>query len=200
MFDSQLLPNLLYLTLVAGLWLAALALVSPGTGILEGLAVLALAAAGLGTVLVPINAWAVLPIAIGLGLFAYSVWGRGRAIWLLASAVVLTVGSAFLFVTESGGPAVNLWLSLAATVLSVGFFWVVVRTTMEAQRAAPTHDPTRVLAMVGEVRTPIDPVGSVYVGGELWTATADSQIPVGSHVRVVDREGLTLVVKPELDS
>lgn len=79
-------------------------------------------------------------------------------LWLLASAIVLTVGSAVLFETDGGGPAVNLWLALLTTLLTVG---------------------------------------SVYVGGELWTAIANSQIPAGRSVRVVDREGLTLVVEPE---
>src|SRR3990172_4896955 len=48
MFDSTLLPNLLYLLLVGGLWLAALAVVTPGSGGYELLALLALATGGAG--------------------------------------------------------------------------------------------------------------------------------------------------------
>jgi hypothetical protein len=44
LFDSPLFPNLIYLSLMAGLWFAALAIVSPGTGALELLALVALAA------------------------------------------------------------------------------------------------------------------------------------------------------------
>lgn len=200
MLESPLLPNLLYLVLVAGLWLAALSIVSPGTGIYEGLAILLLVIAGLGTILVPINAWALLPIGVGLALFAFSVWGRRPVAWLLASAIVLAIGSAFLFETETGGPAVNLWLALATSALTAGFFWLVVRTTLDAHRAAPTHDPSSVLAKIGEVRTAIDPIGSVYVGGELWTATAVSDIPAGRSVRIVGREGLILTVEPEAEA
>ncbi len=197
MLDSPLLPNLLYLVLVAGLWLVALAIVTPGTGILEGLAILALVAAGLGTLLVPVNGWALLPIALGMALFIISVWRAHRGIWLLGSAIVLAIGSAFLFQTEAGGPAVNLWVALATSALSAGFFWLVVRTTMEALRSAPTHDLTKVVGQVGELRTAIDPTGSAYIAGELWTVTARGEVPVGSKVKVVGREGLILVVEPE---
>lgn len=200
MLDSPLLPNLLYLVLVAGLWLAALSIVTPGTGVYEGLTFLALGAAGLGTLAVPINGWAVLPIALGMLLFGFSVWRNRQGFWLLASAVALTVGSAFLFETEAGGPAVNLWLALFTSALTAGYFWLVVRTTMDAYQAVPTHDPSRVVGQIGEVRTAIDPIGSAYVNGELWTATAKNEIPPGSSVRVVDREGLMLVVEPERQS
>ncbi len=196
MLESALIPNLLYLVLVAGLWLAAFSIVSPGTGIYEGMAILLLVVAGLGTIVVPINGWALIPIALGLGLFAFAVWGKRPAAWLPAAAIVLAIGSAFLFETESGGPAVNLWLALVSSALTAGFFWLVARTSLDAHRAAPTHDPSSVLAKVGEVRTAIDPIGSVYVGGELWTATAESEIPPGRNVRIVGRQGLVLMVEP----
>lgn len=200
MLDSTLIPNLLYLVLVAGLWFAALSIVTPGTGFYEALTILALVAAGLGTMIVPMNAWALIPIALGLALFGVSIWRSRDSYWVVVAAIVLTVGSAFLFQREGGGPAVNPWLALLTTLLTVGFFWLVVRTSLAAHRAAPTHDPSRVLGQIGEVRTAIDPIGSAYVGGELWTATSSATIPVGSSVRVVDREGLIIVVEPEPQS
>ena len=63
MLDSPLIPNLLYLALVVGTWLAALALLNPGTGIIEVLAALALGVAGVGMIL--------FPITLLLGVFAY---------------------------------------------------------------------------------------------------------------------------------
>jgi membrane-bound serine protease (ClpP class) len=68
---------------------------------------------------------------------------------------------------------------------------------MEALRSAPTHDLTKVVGQVGELRTAIDPTGSAYIAGELWTVTARGEVPVGSKVKVVGREGLILVVEPE---
>jgi membrane-bound ClpP family serine protease len=50
---------------------------------------------------------------------------------------------------------------------------------------------------MGEVRQPLSPIGSVYAGGEEWTArTADERLlKRGTRVRVVSQEGLTLIVE-----
>jgi membrane-bound serine protease (ClpP class) len=51
---------------------------------------------------------------------------------------------------------------------------------------------------LGEVRRPLTPVGSVYAGGEEWTArTVDERtLERGTPVRVVKLDGLTLIVEP----
>lgn len=51
--------------------------------------------------------------------------------------------------------------------------------------------------MVGESGTAVTalaPAGLVRVHGELWKARSDQQVPQGTRVRVVDIEGLTLLV------
>ena len=51
---------------------------------------------------------------------------------------------------------------------------------------------------VGEVRKPLAPIGSVYAGGEEWTARTADEKPLdrGTPVRILRQEGLTLVVEP----
>ena len=48
------------------------------------------------------------------------------------------------------------------------------------------------------MRRPLTPIGSVYAGGEEWTARTADERPLerGTPVRVVRQEGLTLVVEP----
>src|SRR3989304_1717815 len=69
LLNSPMLPNILYLLFVLGLWTLALAIVSPGTGVLEVVAVFGLGAAAVGTAVVPMNAWALIPIVLGVGSF-----------------------------------------------------------------------------------------------------------------------------------
>ncbi|NMC85494.1 MAG: NfeD family protein, partial [Anaerolineaceae bacterium] len=38
--------------------------------------------------------------------------------------------------------------------------------------------------------------GTVYVGGEEWSARSDEMIAAGSSVKVINREGLVLIVEP----
>ncbi len=193
--ESPLLINLLYLSLVAGFWLAAWAIVTPGTGVLEGLAIAVLVLAGLGMTIVPINTWAFGLLAIGIVLFLLSVWRKWTGVWLGLSALAFSLGSVFLFRPTGGGPGVHPLLAAVVSLLTVGFFWLSLSKALEAYRASLAHNLEFVLGKVGEVRTAIDPIGSVYVSGELWSATADESIPVGAAVRVTGREGLTLVVE-----
>jgi membrane-bound ClpP family serine protease len=58
------------------------------------------------------------------------------------------------------------------------------------------------LGALGQVRSPLSPVGSVIAAGEEWTArTADGQsLARGTNIRVIKVEGLTLTVEPDASS
>jgi membrane protein implicated in regulation of membrane protease activity len=46
------------------------------------------------------------------------------------------------------------------------------------------------------VITACRPLGQVRVDGEIWAARCESGADIGTAVRVEDRDGLTLVVRP----
>lgn len=193
--ETALFVNLLYLSLVAGVWLTAWAIVTPGTGVLEGLAITALVLAGLGMTVVPINAWALGLLAAGMVLFVLSVWRKWTGVWLGLSALTLSLGSVFLFRLAGGGAAVHPLLAIVVSLLTVGFFWLSLSKALEAYRIKLAHDLETIIGQLGKVKTVINPIGSVYVAGELWTASAEKTIPVGTRVRIKKRDGLTLVVE-----
>ncbi|MES0339343.1 MAG: NfeD family protein [Anaerolineales bacterium] len=193
--DSPLFPSLLYLLLVAGIWLTALAVVNPGTGALELLALAALGGVALGTIYVPFTAWALIVLVLGGVLFIASLRLPRPEIWLSLSALALSVGSVFLFQPVGGGVAVHPLIALSVSLLTLGYFWWAIRSAINAQRARPTMDPDRVIGKIAEVRTELNPVGSVYALGELWTARSEVRVKAGKRVKVVDREGLMLLVE-----
>jgi membrane-bound serine protease (ClpP class) len=197
--DTQLMPNLIYLLLMAGVWLAAMALASPGTGLLEVAAIAVLVAAGIGTLRLPIALWALLIIALGAAAFGAALRTRRAQIWLVFSALLLSTGSAFLFGMQAGRPTVHPLLAATVSVMTVGFFRLAVGRGILSQRVRPQHDPDAVLGQVGEARTTLDPLGSVYVGGELWSARCEAPVAAGAAVRVRGREGLVLIVEPVRD-
>ena len=194
--ESEILPNVLCVVLVIGLWLSALAAVTPGTGVLEVTGLTALGIAGAGTLTVPFNPWAFLPLAAGIAFLVLSLLRREEAIWLGLSAVTLSLGSAYLYQAPSGGPAVHPLLAGVVSLSTVGFFWIAIRRSLAAHRARRAHDPLAVMGQVGEVRTPLDPIGSVYVAGELWSARSQRPLDVGASVRVQGKDGLILEVEP----
>ena len=195
--EAPWLPNLFYLCLVVGLWTTALALVSPGTGLLEALALLLLAGAAVGMFTRSVIPLAFIPLVLGAGSFVMSLVQRQRAgVWLLASAILISLGSIFLFEDAEGGPAVQPVLAIVMSVLTVVFFWVGVRRGLEAQRAALTVAASTVVGQIGETRSPVHRSGEVYVGGEMWSASSEQPIPQGRRVRVRRLDGLVVEVEP----
>ena len=194
-------PNIAYLLLAGGVVCAVLALLSPGTGVLEIVAVFALALAGVSIYNLPFNLWALVILLIGAVLFVFSlrpVTGRKPKAWylLVGAILALVVGSAFVFRNPTGWqPAVNPWLAASVSVLSAVFFWIATRKTLEARLARPAHDLGGLIGAIGEAKSRIHEEGSIQVGGELWSAHSVRPIPNGARVRVTAREGFILEVE-----
>jgi membrane-bound serine protease (ClpP class) len=189
-------PNVAYLLLVAGFVLGILALFSPGTGILEIGALFALAIAGFGIVNLDINVWALALLILSILPFALSLRKKRNWLFLLLSIAALIIGSVFVFRGPEGGPAVHPLLVVVTSILAFTILWIVGSKGIEAISRQPNFDLDRLVGMEGEARTDIHREGSAYVHGEEWSARSDQTIWMGSRLRVVGREGLTLLVEP----
>jgi membrane-bound serine protease (ClpP class) len=195
--DFLLDPNVAYLVLLAGIVLSLLAIVSPGTGLLEVGAFFGLALAGYAVYNLNINFWAIIVIMLSIVPFLLAVRTPKREYLLALSLLGLVVGSIFLFARDNGLPAVNPILAIVASVLLTAFIWVAVQKSLQAAMARPSHDLQGLIGQHGEARTVVHDDGSVQVNGELWSARSDHLIPAGSHIRVVNREGFILLVEKD---
>ena len=88
----------------------------------------------------------------------------------------------------------GLVLVIGAAVVEVGeyFFWAHLSRRRRIQMGAETLIGARA-ELVSECR----PLGQVRVQGELWRARCELGASPGETVRIVGREGLTLLVEPE---
>lgn len=188
-------PNVAYLFLLAGVLMAMLALATPGTGLLEAGALISLTLAGYGIYNLSFHWWALVLILLSVVPFVYSLQKPKRELYLALSIIVLIVGSIFLFPSQTGGPAVNLLVAFIASVLVAGFLWIAVGKSLQAARSRPAHDLDALIGQIGEAKTRIHDDGSVQVGSELWSARSAKPIRAGSSVRVLRREGFTLIVE-----
>ena len=196
MLEQVLDPNVAYLLLVGGLLLAILALFSPGTGLLELGALFALTLAGFGIVNLLVNFWALILLVVSVLAFGAALRFQRHWIFLVMALLALIAGSIFLFRSGDGSPALNPILAVVTSVMALGILWVVFTKGIEAISRQPAHDLADLVGKVGEARTNIREEGTVYIAGEEWTARSTRLILLGSKVRVVARDGLTLIVEP----
>lgn len=187
-------PNVAYLMLVAGFLLAVLALFSPGTGILEIGALFLLVLAGYSIATQPINWWALAVLVLGVFPFLLALRRSGRWWYLLISIAALVIGSVFLIRPQNGVMALNPWLAAITSAASTGLLWLIGRRGIEALRI-PKATQDDVIGQFGESRTDVHMEGTVYVGGEEWSARSSQFIPAGCRVKVLRREGLSVIVE-----
>ena len=118
--------------------------------------------------------------------------------------VCLALGAAALY-TDSGSPTapvveVGLPTIVAVVATTAAFMGAVAVVAIRSRRlqASPGTVGTAVPSgTLGEVRDPLAPLGTVYAGGEEWSARAadERSLQRGTPVRVVRQDGLTLIVE-----
>lgn len=189
-------PNISYLILVGGFLLAILAMFSPGTGVMEIGAVVAILFAGYFVATLPVNWWALVILIVGVFPFLIAVRKSKNLIFLVVSIAAFIVGSVFLFRRENGGPAVDPILAVIVSILVIGLMWIVATKGIEAIRLKPLNNMDQVLGQIGTARSNIFEIGTVYINNEEWTARSAVQIPAGTKVKVISRSGFILEVEP----
>ena len=194
--------NIAYLLLMFGSIFLMMAIVTPGTHLLEGGALLMLAAAGYEIYNLGFNWWALIILVLALVPFIFSIRKSGREWALGLSLLALIVGSLYMFPRTGFLPAVNPVLAVVISLMSAGFLWFVVRKGMQAFHARPLQDLKNLIGQTGQAKTEIAILngGSVQVASELWSARSEAPIPAGSRIRVVSREGFTLIVERDNQS
>jgi membrane-bound serine protease (ClpP class) len=193
--DFLLDPNIAYLILVGAAMLTMMAVLNPGTGVLEIVALFLWLISGYIIFNMPINFWALGLMLLGVVLFLLSLRKLKNLIYLGLSILAVIAGSIFLFDQPGWQPAVNPVLAVIVSVFVAGFTWIVAQKALEADQMRPAHDLEALIGAVGEAKTIISDEGSVQVSGELWSARSDQAIPEGTHVRVIGRDGFSLVVE-----
>ena len=197
--DLLLDPNVAYLILVGAALLTMMAVLNPGTGLLELFGLFMWLISAYIIFNMPINYWALGLMLLGVVLFLLSLRMFKNLVYLGLSIAAVIVGSIFLFDQPGWQPAVNPVLAVVVSIFVAGFVWVVAQKALEADSMRPAHDLEALIGAIGEAETAIGDEGSVQVAGELWSAKSDQAIPEGSKVRVVGREGFFLKVEQVTD-
>jgi len=191
-------PNVVYILLVAALWAVVTAILIPGTGLVEVIALGGIGASILLLSQLPTNWLPVILIVLGVMMFLvlplmdYRFIGAG-----LVGMTLQAIGGWTLF----SGIQVSLVIIGVTVILSLLYYRFALVPALQTQRGKPQmlEDQT-LIGMHGRVQTPIDPVGAIYVAGESWSARRGDDlkdaIAIGSEVIVREREGLTLYVEP----
>jgi membrane-bound serine protease (ClpP class) len=197
-------PNIAFILFTLGFYGLLFELQNPNfvTGILGAFALI-LAFIGFGSL--PLNLAGLLLIGLGIVLFILELTVTSHGLLAIGGIVCFVLGAAALY-TEPGTPTAPdvavAWPVIASmTLVTAVFMTLIIIAAVRSRRIGTAEGligaglPSNAM---GEVRRPLNPIGSVYAGGEEWTARAvdERTIDRGTPVRVIRTDGLTLVVEP----
>ena len=177
----------------------------PGT---IGVVLLVLGFAGVGQL--PFQWAGLVLILLALALLAAEIFVTpGFGFFGVAGAITLVLGGLFLFPFPSieapelpgGEIQVSRWLLGAVGAVMLLFVVWLIRELRVASRSGsylPSGTSDLLVGRTAPVTSALSPVGEVYIAGEHWTAhTSDrSMVDVGESVKVLEVEGVTLIVEP----
>ncbi len=188
-------PNIAYLLLGLAVIGIMVEVFQPGAifpGVIGGIS-LFLALYALGTL--SVNWAGVLLIALGVGLFIAEVLTPGFGVLFAGGVVSLVIGSLILFKGGSPSMRVDPWLIAIVVVVLALLFGVVIQRVWAAHKRQPAAGYEELIGRTAVVRQALDPEGTVFLEGELWTATSQSgRVEVGEEVKISRVDGLRLTV------
>ena len=192
-------PNIAFILLLVGVYGLLFEFWSPGAlfpGVLGGISLL-LALIALSVL--PVQYGALGLLLLGIVLMLGEAFTPGIGVLGLGGLAAFLVGAFFLF--EPEGSTIDFGVSIpiiiGAAIASAGLSFAVLGAAMKARRRPAATGAEEMIGSRGQVMDWQAGRGNVRVHGEIWSARSDREVKSGDSVRVMRREGLTLIVGPE---
>jgi len=189
-------PNVAYILLLIGIYGLIYEFSNPGTVLPGTVGAVSLVLALYAFQLLPVNYAGVALMVLGLALMIAEAFMPSFGALGIGGIAAFVVGSLILVDTEVPGLGLSVPLVLSFAVLSALLLAVVIGMAIRSRRRAVVSGSEQLIGAVGEALGGFPEDGSVHLRGEVWTARSTVPIAAGQRVRVVGREGLTLVVLP----
>ena len=188
-------PNVAVLLLSIGSLGIYFELANPGSffpGILGAISLI-LALFSLGTL--PINYAGLALLLLGLALIGAEIWVASGGILGVGGGVAFLLG-AFILIDDTRAPLLEVSrpLIIGITAVLVGFVLFALQAVMRTRRRPAYIGGGDLVGHEATMRGP----DTLYIVGELWRArraSGEGQLAAGSRVRIVDRQGLDLLVE-----
>jgi membrane-bound serine protease (ClpP class) len=173
---------------------------SPGGWVAGFIGVVCLALAAYGLDVLPVNWFGLIFLATAFVLFILDIKAPTHGALTAAGVGTLIVGALVLFNSNQlpGFQRVSVPLIVAMSLFTGATFFTILVFALRAQRAPIRTGQESLIGRLGTARSDIAPLGTVQVGGELWSAELDAgaeDITAGARVQVMRVSGVRLYVR-----
>lgn len=197
-------PQIAVILMMVGIYGLIFGFMSPGTYVPEMIGAICLILALYGMGLFEVNVFGIILIIVAVILFiaealtpTFGILTTGGAVCLIVGALILPK-EPFLFNPQSGWFEGFVLTVIGIAVASAAFFFFAVGAVLKARKRKVKVGGEELIGKVTKAETEInEDGGTVKLRGEIWNArtVAGEQINEGEKVEIIDRDGLTLIVK-----
>ena len=190
-------PNIAFFLLMIGIYGVLLEFWHPGTFIPGTIGAICLILALIALAALPVNFGALALLLLGLGLMVAEAFTPGIGILGIGGLVAFVGGAIFLFEGAEADFRVGVSppVIAGAALVTGGLIFGILGAAIRSRRQPKVSGTDELIGLRGVVVDWTGASGRVRVRGELWNARSATSLPPEGEVRVVGREGLTLIVE-----
>jgi len=195
-------PQIAFILLIVGMYGLIFGFMSPGTYVPEMIGAICLILALYGMGLFDINMFGVLLIIIAVILFIAEALTPTFGILTLGGAVCLIIGAIILpkepLLLNPEWFRSFLLTAIGIAAASTVFFFFAIGAVLKMRKRRAKVGAEELIGKITKAETDIDEEGgTIKIRGEIWNARTveGEKIKEGEKVEIVNREGLTLMVK-----
>jgi membrane-bound serine protease (ClpP class) len=192
-------PNILFILLTIGVQAIFIELSNPGGWVAGfiGAVCLILAVYGLGVL--PVNWFGILFLITAFILFILEINAPTHGALTAAGTISFIIGSLVLFnsIETPGFPQVSVPLVVSTGIFLAGGIFVVLRFAIRALTTPIRTGMESLMGLTGFVISQLEPNCTIQLAGEEWSAITEDfgNLPAGTPIQVIDKRGISLIVK-----
>ena len=189
-------PNLVYFLLMLGLLGLYFELSHPGAIFPGVFGAICLILAFLGLSIIPMNYAGLALIFLAGLLFFLETQVSSHGLLTLGGIISLLLGSLLLFGNNPPSLKISLPFLISVVLTFATLFGGITYLAVKTLKKKPVSGKEGLIGKKGKALTNITKEGGkIFVEGEIWQAVSEEEIPEGSQVKIVEKEGFILKVK-----
>ncbi len=188
-------PNVAFILMLIGVYGLIFEFLNPGAVAPGLIGAISLLVALFALNLLPINYAGAGLVLLGIGLMVAEAHIGSFGVIGVGGIVAFAIGSVMMFPSGAPGFQLSLAVVAAATLVTAAFFLLVISMLLRSRRRPVVTGKEALLGAEGETVAWQGAEGRVRVQGEIWRARAAAPLQPGTRVKVVDSDGLVLVVE-----
>ena len=188
-------PNVAFILMMIGVYGLILEFFNPGAVAPGLIGAISLVVALYGLALLPINYAGAALVLSGVGLMIAEAHIGALGAIGVGGIVAFVIGALMMFPSRVPGLELSGFVITGAAIGSAALFLLALAALLRSRKRPVATGSEALIGASGETVAWHGNEGRVRVAGEIWRARADAPLPDGTHITVVGRDGLVLVVR-----